>query len=80
MILTIARSDDPSVDIERLGQLHRILPQDGPNEYELVLTVGSKAVRITNPLARTQYSPELEAQLVELLGRDGVRLRPPPEV
>ena len=73
--LTLRRTGDMPTDVQMLDRLHALLPQDGPDSYEIVLTVGLKRVRLDNPLARTRFTPELEQQLAELLGRDGVEVQ-----
>jgi hypothetical protein len=73
--LTLRRTGDMPIDVQTLDRLHALLPQDGPDSYEIVLTVGPKRVRLDNPLARTRFTPELEQQLTELLGRDGVEVQ-----
>ena len=73
--LRVARSGNPPTDIQLLERLHRLLPQDGPDHFEILLTAGARAVRISNPVARTRYSPELEAELIALLGPEAVQVR-----
>jgi hypothetical protein len=73
--LTVNRTGDTPQDMQVLERLHGALPQDGPDTYEIYLTSGSKAIRINNPAARTRYSPELEDELVGLLGRSAVQVR-----
>ena len=73
--LRVNRTGNAPSDIQVLERLHALLPPDGPDAYEIVLAAGKRAVRISNPLARTRYSAELEEQLVALLGRDGVQVR-----
>jgi hypothetical protein len=72
--LRVNRTGEPPVDIQVLEQLHALLPQDGPDLYEILLTAGRRSVRISNPLARTRYSPELRDGLVDLLGPDSVQV------
>jgi hypothetical protein len=74
--LVVTRTGDQPHDIQLLERLYELLPQDGPDEYEILLAAGKRAIRITNPLARTRYSPELEESLVALLGPDAVQVRP----
>jgi DNA polymerase-3 subunit alpha len=78
--LTVNRTGDTPQDMQVLERLHSALPQDGPDTYEIYLTSGSKAIRINNPAARTRYSPELEDELVGLLGRSAVQVRTPAPV
>jgi DNA polymerase III subunit alpha len=73
--LTLRRTGDMPIDVQTLDRLHALLPLDGPDSYEIVLTVGLKRVRLANPLARTRFTPELERQLTELLGPDGVEVQ-----
>jgi len=75
LVITVKRTGSAPSDIQTLERLHALLPPDGPDAYEIVLAAAQRAVRISNPLARTRYSPELEEALVALLGRDGVRVR-----
>jgi hypothetical protein len=76
LLLRVTRTGNQPVDIQVLEKLHALLPQDGPDLYELFLTAGRRSVRISNPLARTRYSPELENALLDLLGPDGVKVAP----
>jgi hypothetical protein len=72
--LTVVRSGSPPDDIQTLDRLHALLPQDGPDSYEIFLTAGSKSVRISN---RTRYSQELEEALIALLGPGAVQVSEP---
>jgi hypothetical protein len=75
LTLTVSRTADLPGDIQRIDRLHTTLPQDGPDAYVILLTSRSKVVRVSNPAARTRYSPELEQELIALLGPNGVQVK-----
>jgi hypothetical protein len=56
LVLTVRRTGDAPSDIQTLERLHELLPRDGPDLFEIILAQGRRAVRITNPMARTRYS------------------------
>jgi DNA polymerase-3 subunit alpha len=75
--LTVTRTGNQPRDIHTLERLHALLPQDGPDAYEILLAAGSRSIRVSNPQARTRYSPQLEDELVTLLGPNSVQIRSP---
>jgi DNA polymerase-3 subunit alpha len=74
--VTVKRTASPPQDIQVIERLRALLPRDGPDGYEILLTSSSRAIRISNPHGCTRYSPELEEELVSLLGRHAVEVSP----
>jgi DNA polymerase-3 subunit alpha len=78
LIVTIQRSGDHEADVERLRMLHELLIEfEGANTFRFRLIGDSQqngSLELAFPNARTHYCPELELELVAMLGPDCYRL------
>jgi DNA polymerase-3 subunit alpha len=78
LIVTIRRSGDHQVDVERLRLLHQLLTEfQGANRFKFHLVGGKQAggnLELDFPNDRTRYCPELTQELVSMLGPDCYRL------
>jgi hypothetical protein len=75
LILTITQSGDKASDIASLHRLNDAL-KDFPGQDEVNLRVISEGKIIKLKLSNmyVDYCPELHQRLVEIVGKDGIRL------
>ncbi len=76
LIITISRSDDPTCDVDCLGQVHRLLTSHEGRDRFMFRVVGgnSRPVEMEFPNHYTRYSPELVSQLEQILRPGAVRV------
>ncbi len=74
LIVKIRRSGDHKADVERLRLLHELLIEfQGANRFKFHLmgaTQQGGSLELDFPNDRTHYCPELEQELVAILGPD----------
>ncbi len=77
--LVVPRTGHPVEDLRLLEALHALLSEHpGDDPYELVLSAGTRRVRLTNPTSRLAWTPALAENLRALLGPQNVEMLPPP--
>src|SRR5581483_4526302 len=73
--ITIPRRGHVVEDMRLLEAAHALLREHpGDDLYELVLSAGTRRVRLANPHSRVAWSPSLGENLRALLGRDNVEV------
>jgi hypothetical protein len=79
LIVTIRRSGNHEADVEQLRLLHELLTEfKGTHSFKFHLIGGSQnngSLELAFPNDRTRYCPELEQELVTMLGPDCYELR-----
>jgi DNA polymerase-3 subunit alpha len=78
LVVTIQRSGDHEADVEQLRLLHELLTEfEGANTFRLRLigdSLQNGSLELAFPNDRTHYCPELERELVAILGPNCYRL------
>jgi DNA polymerase-3 subunit alpha len=74
LIVKLQRSGDHEADVQQLRMLHQLLTEfDGPTTFKFHLIGGLQndgSLELAFPNARTRYCPELERELISMLGPD----------
>ena len=75
--LMINSTGDPQRDARRLRRVHGLLSSyPGEDHFAFLLFESSRRYHMDFPQSTTGYSPELHAQLIELLGERAIRIEP----
>jgi hypothetical protein len=79
LVVTIQRSGDHAADVEQLRMIHELLVEfEGANAFKFHL-IGDPpdngSLELAFPNDRTHYCPELERELVAILGPDCCHLQ-----
>jgi len=72
--IVVRRTDKHATDVAHLERLQFLLDNAGAgaSPYEVVVALPSGQFRVSAPDCRTRFSSDLERQLGELVGPDGV--------
>jgi len=75
--IMINSTGDPQRDARRLRRVHGLLSSyPGEDHFAFLLFESSRRYHMDFPQSTTGYSPELHAQLIELLGERAIRIEP----
>jgi DNA polymerase-3 subunit alpha len=75
--IMINSTGDPQRDARRLRRVHGLLSSyPGEDHFAFLLFEASRRYHMDFPQSTTGYSPELHAQLIELLGERAIRIEP----
>jgi DNA polymerase-3 subunit alpha len=75
--IMINSTGDPQRDARRLRRVHGLLSSyPGEDHFAFLLFEASRRYHMDFPQSTTGYTPELHAQLIELLGERAIRIEP----
>jgi DNA polymerase-3 subunit alpha len=75
--IMINSTGDPQRDARRLRRVHGLLSSyPGDDHFAFLLFEASRRYHMDFPQSTTGYTPELHAQLIELLGERAIRIEP----
>ncbi len=77
LYLTLTETDDQDADLQRLNSLVELLSSfPGEDPVRLTIISSGEQTAVDLPQIKTRYCPQLHAQLVSLLGEQGIRVIP----